>query len=333
MNSFYSQELEFKHLHDSIIKKIPQLKNTMDLNVSKVELSEIFNLIAFENELNIEVDRELNNFVNCNFTNVRVADLLEYLITAYNLEVTTIGNILKIKKTKPLQLPIKIKVLDIAFKDSNQFLSYNLKNDTLSEVCRKITALTGKNIQFEQNISAKLLSGYVQNRPVKNSLEMLALSNNLALAEFDDFWFLSEIKDEKIAKEIPFRSTKSFNSELNLVKNSKGNVEANFDNQSIDNVVQKLISEFDLKNVQYGKFDGTVSMKVNDIPIDGFLNLLFAGTKASYKLTDSTYLFGDIKHQGLNYTKLVRLENRTIESLLEVLPKEIIGQVEIFKFI
>ena len=103
----------------------------------------------------------------------------------FELEYDFVGSILSIKKreapkVKPvIAAPYKV---DVAYNAANQFLSMNLKNDTLHKVVEEITRLTGKNFVIDPEIRGNVVNAYLLNRPVDEVLDMFAKSNAIKLS-------------------------------------------------------------------------------------------------------------------------------------------------------
>ena len=87
-------------------------------------------------------------------------------------------------------LPPKPKQLIIDYNQPNETISFDLKNDTLIEVAKKITQLTNKNVVVLPEAFYKTVTGYVQNLPVYNALEKLSLGNNFKLSKTSDIVFV-----------------------------------------------------------------------------------------------------------------------------------------------
>jgi len=57
------------------------------------------------------------------------------------------------------------------------------------------------------------------------------------------------------------------------------------------------------------------------------------GTDYTFKKTENYYLIGNRKTEGLRAVELVKLENRTIEAVMDIIPKELLLDVEVKEFI
>ena len=180
---------------DSISLRYKGYANQVQLNVSSLDLSELINSIALENNLNISIDPGLNMPVSYNFFDAQVKDVLVFLYLNFQLEYDFVGSILSIKKreaekVKPVVAPTR--KIDISYNPANQFLSMNLMNDTLYKVAEEVTRLTGRNFVIDPEIRMNQVNAYLMNRPVEEVLDMFAKSNSLVLLAENDYFQLSK---------------------------------------------------------------------------------------------------------------------------------------------
>ena len=167
---------------DSLSITSKGLNNTFQLNVSGLPLSELVNSIALENNLNISIDPVLNNSVSYNFFDARVKDVLVFLYEHFDVEYRFVGNILAINKRearKEIPQPKIEKKVDVRYNPSNEFLSVDLKNDSLYKVMKEISSLSGKNIVISPDVRDKPITGYFLNRPYDQVIQMTAKANGL----------------------------------------------------------------------------------------------------------------------------------------------------------
>ena len=83
----------------------------------------------------------------------------------------------------------------------------------------------------------------------------------------------------------------------------------------------------------YNRPDGLTTTLVTDmITFDQLLDHVFKGKQFTFKKVDNFYLIGEQNAEGLRSTELIQLENRTIETVIETLPKDLLLNVEIKEF-
>src|SRR5690606_25971538 len=98
-----------------------------------------------------------------------------------------------------------------------------------------------------------------------------------------------------------------------------------------------IIKEVSVVNGEhYFMFDipeGKSTLHIDNVGFQDFLSYLLNGSKYTYKYVDDVYLIGERKQEKLRTTELIQLENRTIESIVDVIPQELKKDVEIKEFI
>lgn len=324
-------------------EETPELNETIQIDVSGLTLYDFLTSIATEHKLNISVDPDLNQVIASSFFDVPVKDVFLFVIKKYNLSIEFINKIIVFKKTiipKELPKPKVRKEIDVTYNSKNDFLAIKLKNDSLSNVAQKITDVSGKNIILGPNVKKEKVSAYILNRPFDQVMEMMAKSNRLLITKDDNGFYYIE-KDEEAQLNMPSgvssrkgkkgRSPKS-SAEITVQPNGFLSVQA-FD----ADITSLIIESAEKLNVNYFMYDkpaeGTTTLVVNEITFDELLDNVFKGKNSTYKKTDDFYLIGDQNGEGLRSTELIQLENRTIETVLETLPKDLIENVELKEFI
>lgn len=79
--------------------------------------------------------------------------------------------------------------------------------------------------------------------------------------------------------------------------------------------------------------DKPISLKLENVTYEEFLNYVFRGTNLTYKLDGDIYLIGDRGMEGLRQTKTVQLQYRSAKEIETFIPKELSEKVEIFPFL
>lgn len=341
--SFFGQaqkytEPELRILLDSLSKKYKGYNNALQLNVTSLALSELVNSVALENSLNISVDPSLNQIITYNFFDAQVKDMLVFLYMNFDVEYDFIGSIMSIKKRKniPEQAkPIPLKKLEVSYNNANHFLSVDLKADTLWRVIEEITKLTGKNFIISPDIRNKILNGYIQNRPFDQVIDMIGRSNSLLTKKEDDFYVLSAADADPTSAKNNFNKTQpnAKGTNYSIKKNPLGNLEVSAANADLNELLIAAATEMGVHYVLYSNLEGKVNLEVRDVNFDQLLGRLFSGSKYSFANESGVYILGELKQEGIRKTDLIRIENRTIESVKAAIPKELTTDLEIAEFI
>jgi type IV pilus assembly protein PilQ len=327
---------------DSLSLTSKGLNNTFQLNVSGLPLSELVNSIALENNLNISIDPALNNTVSYNFFDAKVKDVLVFLYEHFDVEYRFVGNILAINKReakKELPQPKPEKKIDVKYNPSNEFLSVDLKNDSLYKVMKEISSLSGKNIVISPEVRDKPITGYFLNRPYDQVISMTAKANGLeSSADESGITYIFAAKPEKtgIAGQSTgssFKPTTDFEQTgVQLKKNEFGTLDLIANNAELADIIKYASQELLTPYYFYNKPDGKASFQLQNVTFPEILDLLFVGTKYAYKEDNKLFLIGENKSEGIRVTEVIRMENRTIENVKASIPKELIQDLDVNEF-
>ncbi|WP_396591867.1 type II secretion system protein GspD [Allomuricauda sp. R78024] len=353
LSSLFSQNTA--QTTEELLEKIAEerlgLNELTELDVSGLTLFEIITSLAEEHRINVSVDTNLNELVVSNFFDVSVKDVFLFLVNKHNLVVEYMNGIIIFKKQAVLAEKPKEKSrkpIDITFNSQNQFLSVKLKNDSLPLVAERITELSNKNIVLAPEVKEMKVSAYIINRPFDQVVEMIAKSNQLvSTVDENGFYFLSkdfEITDQQGlgsrnsgTKRISSRiaTNKNFaTGELKVSLNDNGYLSVKAYEADVTSIIEQASDLLNISYFFYNKPDDVVAtLYADSIDFDSLLNHIFKGKRYTSKKTEDLYLIGLQTTEGLRATELIQLENRTIESVLNTLPKSFSQDVEMQEFV
>lgn len=330
-------EPELRSELDSLSKKYKGYNNALQLNVTSLSLSELVNSVALENNLNISVDPSLNQLISYNFYDAQVKDMLVFLYQNFEIEYDIVGSILSVKKRlqpKEIKKVYTPKAVDIQFNPSNTFLSVDLKGDTLWRVAETITKLTGKNFVISPDVRNKSMNGFIQNRPLDQVIEMLGKSNQLAVKQEADYYLIGTGEIEPIKSQSSGKNANNgAQSNFTLKKNGNGNLDVSANNADLSNLVMAGANETGVHYILYTNPEGKTSLELRDVTYDELLQHILSNSKYSFSKNENLYLIGELKQEGVRKTDLIRLENRTIESVKTAIPKELLTDLEVNEFV
>ncbi len=315
----------------------PGLEGTVDLSVSEVPIQEFLRAIAMTNALNISVAPDLKIKVVNTFTNVSVIDVLLFLTKEYDLKIDFVGNILSVTQYRPPpEEPKKYvqKKLEIDHNVKKNWLSYNLKNDSLYLVAKEITRVSGQNIVLAPDLLGKMVSGYVQQLDFSDAMEKLAFSNGILVEPAEDGSFLltSNTEEKETAQSGNGRRKdrkgkgKSSNSGassgifMELSEDSLITVEGSGVKGS--EIIQLVSAELGKNYFLFSEMQDATTLQLENVDYDQFLTYLLNGTDLTYKKDGDLYLIGKRNLEGLRETRIVRFENRTIDKIIDFIPSD-----------
>ena len=198
--NIYAQSDKFSLLQEKLIilsnSEMPKLNERVTISVGTVQIQEFLRGVAISSGINLNVDPTLKIEVVNNFTNVKVIDILLFLVKQYNLDISVIGNIINIFNTRTdIPAPIIVPKVLVNYNKEVDLLSIQCDNEDLTNVTREIIDKTGKNIVPAPGIDRIKVSGYIQNLSFENALDKFSFANNLKIRKTDDQVFIIEKSD------------------------------------------------------------------------------------------------------------------------------------------
>ncbi len=345
VSNVYSQieDSELKEKFNELAKTEIGLNEVMETSVSQISLFDFITAIGIEHKLNVSVDSELNQIIINNFHNVKVKDVLLFLIKKHKIEVAFLENIISFKKREKKKEKKKEyvrKKVDLNYKKSTNFLSLKVEKDTLFYVAKAITDASGKNIVLSPEIRNKRVTSYILNRPFDQVIDMMAKSNKLKVTkDGNGFYFLEEDKEPKIKKlKKGIKTGQIINHDavgLDIKINPNKNLDIKADNTAIIDVIYNASLKSGTHYFLYSDIDKnlTTSFFMEDMSFQSLLEHIFKGTKYTFKKKDDYFLIGEKNAEGLRTTEFIQLENRTTETVLDAIPQRITQELELKEFI
>ena len=320
------------------------LQETINIDISGLTIYEFINSIALEHKINVSVDSDISDIIESSFFEIPVKDVFLFIVNKYNLDVEIVNNIIVFKRKEVeriVQEVEKPKEIEASYNDKNDFLSIKLSNEPLERVAKKITDISGKNLVVGPALKDKSISAYILNRPFEQVVEMMAKSNQMILTiDENGFYYLEKntaptedsVKGKSKDKGLKSLASLESSAEIKIEPNGYLSIRA-FD-ADITALITDVANQLNINYFMYNRPDGLTTTLVTDmITFDDLLDHVFKGKQFTFKKTGDFYLIGDQNVEGLRSTELIRLENRTIETVLETLPKDLLENVEIKEFL
>lgn len=333
---------------ERLAKQVEALNKVIDITVSNVSIQEFVRSVANLSGLNINVSPELNFIVVNNFTKVRVADLLVFLCKQYDIKVSVVGNIVDLYKTAIIPKPLKGVV---EYDRSQDLLNVDFQNIPLSLVTRQIVTETSKNVFAEPSIQSKLINIYIQKLPFESAMENLTKANNLEVEKNDDgSYFIKDLaikqqnltiqqnndvynRQQQSNSQIGSTSKKNLGtSDLVVTKTGPKTFTINAIDAPLLDIIKEVSKQCGVSYYISGKVDGTSTMTLTNIEYEDFLKGLLIGRELSYIKDEGVYIIGEKKLDKFKVSRLIKFENRPVDSLIIRLPSEIKRDIEIKEF-
>ncbi|UII80126.1 type II secretion system protein GspD [Flagellimonas sp. CMM7] len=320
-----------------------ELSETITIDISGLTIYEFLNSVALEHKINLSVDSDLTEVIESSFFEIPVKDVFLFIVNKFDLELSIVNNIIVFSKKEiereVMEAP-KPKEIEASYNDKNDFLSIKLSNESLEGVAKKITDISGKNLVIGPSLKDKQVSAYILNRPFEQVVEMMAKSNQMVLTiDENGFYYLekdttpTEQTGNQKTKGNGLKSLASLESSAEIKVEENGFISIKAFDADITALITKVAEQLNVNYFMYNRPDGLTTTFVSEmITFDDLLDHVFKGKPFTYKKTGDFYLIGDQNVEGLRNTELIQLENRTIETVLETLPKDLLENVEIKEF-
>lgn len=331
-------------------QNVSGLNQNVETSVSNGSLQDFLRGLATTHNLNFNIDPSINQRITSYFSNEKVVTVLIYLARQYNLDFTFTGSIISISPYRDPEslLPPKPKELKVTFNSPSSTITMDLQDDSLLNVAKKITQLSGKNIVVLPELFGKRITGYIQDMPVQNAIEKLAITNSFKLNKTnDDVFVLEALKSgEEIVtnQNVPANSNFSVrkinntgtpgSSSINIIQGATGTklITLNVINSPIKDIIKNIAEQAGINYFVYSELAGNVTAAVQSMEFDKLLGFVLQGTDYTFNMNNGVYMIGKRKDEGLRSYQLIQLKYRSVDSLLAVIPQELRGGVEIKEF-
>jgi type IV pilus assembly protein PilQ len=332
----------------SLSVMVPGLNQKVQLSMSGATAAEFLRALAQANNLNINVDPQVSFKVYYNFTNETALNVLLFVAKEYDLDINLIGSIMTITKVPVAKTVIPRKEIKVSYIAASDNLGFDLSNDTLSLVAKKIGQLSQKNVVVPVNLLSKTVTAFINAAPFETALDKLAYANGLKLNKTNDnvyiFQPLGDGEETYITGEnttgirkvnkAASQGAQGSASNVSSARDAKGEKLISVDalNTPILDLIKSATAEAGVNYFIYSDIKGTVTTRLNKISYDNFLMALLQGTDYTFKREGGVYLIGDRKLEGLRSHRIVQLQHRSLDTVQMMIPTDWKRGVEIKEF-
>lgn len=322
--------------------EIPALSGRVNISVSGTPIGELVRAIAGTTGLNISIDPSLNFQVINNFADVKASDVLLFLCERYSLRLSVIGNIIILAPPEAKSEPPKIK---LDYDTARELLTVDCDDALLGTLAKQLTLKTGVNIIPGNNAADQKIKAYVSGLSVDNVLEKIAFANNLITRKTEDGSILVEKKPAERPEpqsnsiQRPSTGQQTVRQELagtyNLTVTQLGSDSLKV--FAIDAPITELIKEVAAKNnsnyVLTSSPSGTRTLFVSGSSFPEILQVILTGTGHVFKsIGKDFYVIGANDIPELMEQDVIQLQYRSVDSLMAVVPKDLIADIETIVF-
>lgn len=323
------------------IGDIPALNEKVNISVTNISIQEFLRAVSNSTGLNINVAADLNITVVNNFTNVKVIDILMFLCRQYDLNISVIGNIVNVFRDK-INPPAPVKKELVKYDPGTMMLSIDCDNEDLGTLAKAIVDHTGLNVVPAPGLDILKVKGYIQNMPVDNALDKFAYANNLKVRKTDDQVYLLEKNDPVPAMQNNAQQRQNNSNKRSDQNNGSSNLKVNrilgdsvsisAENASISDIIKETAEQVNIDYFFTSPVNGESTLFLKGIRFPSLLTYLFRNSVYAYQVKDGIYLIGDTKSHDLKESRIIQLQNRTIDTLLTIIPAELKKELELIEF-
>lgn len=341
LNSAIAQRTtsDYQMLLDSLSQKqIPALNSEVNISVNQVRVDEFIRALAKDVDLNLSIPVGAELLVTNNFSKVKAKDVLVFLCGEYHIDLEVMGNIIKLSLPKKEPLPTPNP--RVTYKKETESLSYDLRGEQLARVARAITDSSTNNLVLAPGLENMQIRGYVKDMPFQKALQQLAFSNNLKLKKEDKSLYVLEtqLSQNRNTNQSYKQKKTARQANLNIpggtqisVKN-RDSISISVDNYPVQNLFPFVASELKYKYAILDPLKGNVSLHLKNVSWEKFLYHLFKGIESSYKYQDDVCFVGKRSNVGLKNSKLIPLQFRSVDKLIEVFPADLVRGLDVKEF-
>ena len=99
-------------------------------------------------------------------------------------------------------------------------------------------------------------------------------------------------------------------------------ISVNAANALIQDLLKQASEELNKNYSIYSDVKGAITMHISDVTYDEFLTLLFKSTDYTFHVDNGIYIIGDSKLAGLRTYKVIQLQNRSIDTIVSMIPRD-----------
>jgi type IV pilus assembly protein PilQ len=321
-NKIYS----IKTVLDSLAStSVPELNNEVDISFSNIAIKELIRTIGNTTGVNITIDPTVTYSVNSNFNKVRAADVIGFLCSRYNLDLVNLGAIIHLQ-------PIIIKEEKLSVEMINDsIISYEAYKIKTADFFKELTDKTGSNFILSPDLGNALINGYAKNIGFKDALIQLSGENKLEIKRKADHLYAVSPALNKGAGEV-IDDAKTKKATKFTLKYQEELIDAEIENTPVYNILEELSHQSGYSVCLLSAIDGKASIRTKYTGLPDFMNSLFFGTENTYRISDRTIFIGSRKLPGIKSCEVVKLNNRSVDSLLQALPQQIKQDLSIKEF-
>lgn len=291
------------------------------INFIDSNLRDIIQALAIQNDLNIVIDKSVDERITLNLNSIKLWDFINYLADDYNLKMEWKGDILTVRKETEIAAITEEPSGKFEIIKQDSLMSIVAEDAVLSEVMKDVSKKIGKNILIDRRLDKKV-SGTLYNLTPYVCLKTFLQYNEIAIREQDGIYHIYEaytLADKGEAGK--------YKQWISISPDKK--VSLDITDCPINYVIQEISGQTDIPIINYSEIKGSMTAKTIDLSLDLTLDMLLKNTNLTYRFENGVYFIGDRNLKGMATRELIRLNHIKSSGITELLPRSITSNAEI----
>lgn len=279
------------------------------LNVRDADLRDILRGIAAEYDINLIVDNAIDVRATVRLADLSVVDAVLFLCEQYRLQLSQSGPVLLIN-APPLPDPEPLAISAVS-----GLLSVDLDDAPLTEVIRKISEATNRNIIIRHGVDG-FVTGTLRDVAVEEGLRSLMENNGFTVRE-RDLGILTVDRSSHLREDDAGMSYGMF------VNVRNGLIDLEVANAPVLEVINEIASQLSLKIVTYSSTDQAIRIIASGLSVDDAFSYILSGTDLGYRRQGDIFVIGQRQSSGISTVKLIRLRHARASNIAELIPSDL----------
>ena len=301
---------------------IPDTAMVKSLNVRNTEIRDVLQGLGLQHGINIIMAPDVSGPVTVNLTKIKLKEALRLIAEENGYVLSVVHGAVKVEKRPPPR-PILPPAPRFSITYEGGKLAADLQKIPSDQVIRRLVEVTGKNIVIDQGASTEM-SAFFKDMDLRKGLNLLAETNGLTVREKDGIYSFSREAWNSAAKD----GQPAISGRLRVTVKDKL-VSLEVTGAPLSDIISSISAQSGISTVVYGDLKGTVTMRVNDVPIEQALQILFRGTDFTFWMHSGIYFIGPQTMQVLNNSKLIVLKHLKVDDVVDLLPASLSKDAQI----
>ncbi len=290
------------------------------LSVRDTEIRDILTGLASQYNVNILIDRDVQGKISISLNKIPLKQALPLIVTENGFQLSVVHGTVKVSNP-PAPEPEPEPEPPFEINEHRGLLTVDIKDIPVDKVVRKLVDVTGKIITLESDATGTI-SAYYKELETDKAISLILETNGFRLHKKDSI--LSISRDAWVAAS----DGKSTGGKSRIY--IKGNlVSMEVTEAPLAQVINSITTQAHLSAVVYGSISGSVTAKLDNIPIADALTYLFRGTDYTFWLHNNIYFIGSKEMKAMTNSKLLVLKHMKADEIMDLIPADLIKDMKV----